>query len=137
MLARPQRTNESQGGRSNSRGLILLVDDDPAVLELLAEILRQEGYSVVTARDGGQAQTVLRSQEVDLMITDLIMPNQEGIETIQAVRQARPGLKLIAMSGAFNGPLLKAARLLSADVALAKPISENDLLASVEAVLAK
>jgi len=135
--AQPQRINEGEVEECNSRGRILLVDDEPVVLELLAEILGRAGFSVITAGDGEQAQAVLRSREVDLMVTDLIMPNLEGIETIQAVRRAHPGLKLIAMSGAFNGPLLKAARLLGADAALAKPINESDLLSSVNAVLAR
>ena len=61
---------------------ILVVDDDPQVLEVVGEMLRLEGYDVATAADGREAVAKFRSQAFDLVITDLIMPEKEGLETI-------------------------------------------------------
>ena len=69
------------------------------------------------------------------MITDLVMPEQEGIETIQALRKEMPGIGIIAISGAFGGQFLEMAQTLGADAALTKPVSAELLLAKVAEVL--
>jgi PAS domain S-box-containing protein len=101
---------------------ILVVDDEEAVRLLLRDLLA-ERYRVLLAADGLEAlETIAGDPNLDLVITDLVMPNLEGIETIQAIRKANPRLRIVAMSGAFGGHFLKSAKALGADATLMKPI---------------
>jgi DNA-binding response OmpR family regulator len=88
---------------------ILVVDDDPALLRLVSQILRKAGFDVLTAENGKEAMNQIESIDVDLVLTDLAMPEQDGFETIKMLRDRRPGLKIIAMSGRFAN-LLHVAR---------------------------
>ena len=90
---------------------------------------------MIEAADGKQALRQALAGRVDLVITDLVMPEQEGIETIQALRRNAPGVGIIAISGAFEGEFLGVAELLGADAALIKPVSAEFLLARVAEVL--
>jgi PAS domain S-box-containing protein len=113
---------------------ILVADDDPAIRRLLRQVLEQGGYEVTEAADGKQALQQALARHVDLLITDLIMPEQEGIETIQAIRRNVPGTGIIAISGAFGGMFLKTAQLM-ADAVLMKPVSAELLLTKVAEAL--
>jgi CheY-like chemotaxis protein len=116
--------------------VVLVVDDDGDVRKLLRLMLESGGYRVLEACDGRQALDKVRSESVDLVMTDLVMPEQEGLETIQAIRREHPLLKMIAMSGAFGGELLRAAKLLGAHSALLKPLRVEDVLRAVASALA-
>jgi DNA-binding NarL/FixJ family response regulator len=76
-----------------------------------------------------------RSGRADLVITDLVMPEQEGMETVRALRKELPGIGIIAMSGAFGGQFLTPALMLGADAILSKPVGSDLLLAKVTEVL--
>jgi CheY-like chemotaxis protein len=115
---------------------ILVVDDEPAVRELVREILEGGGYEVLTACNGREAMKVLRRNLVDLVITDLVMPEQEGIETIRAIHRGQPGLKILAMSGSA-APHLSTALKLGAHDSIQKPFSIEALLATVERLLSR
>ncbi len=115
---------------------ILVTDDEAGVRRFLRQVLERAGYEVIEAPDGRKAVQAVRSGRVDLMITDLIMPEQEGIETMKALRMERPDLAIIAISGAFEGRLLKATRFLGADAALPKPVDPELLLHAVAEALA-
>ena len=91
---------------------ILVVDDYDQIRNLLRRILQGGGYEVFEASNGRQAIDWLRKNGVDLVITDLIMPEQEGLETIQFLRNERPDLKIIAMSGTDEGQYLPVAEKL-------------------------
>lgn len=78
---------------------ILIIDDEPSVRELLLTMLMEEGHEVVEAADGKAGLRLLQERPVDLVITDLIMPEKEGIETIMDLRRDFPDVKIIAMSG--------------------------------------
>jgi CheY-like chemotaxis protein len=110
---------------------ILVVDDDAAVRSLFHKILSAEGHRVTEAPDGDKALDAFRTGEFDLVITDLVMPGKEGIETIRAIRKLHPNVKIVAMSGAFGGEYLKIATLLGAQSVLPKPISKEALLETV------
>ncbi len=128
-----------QSGESISTGTrtILVVDDEPGVRSLLSDVLTEEGYAVMLASDGKKAWDVLSSRAgLDMVITDLVMPNQEGIETIRAIRARFPQVKIIAMSGAFGGKFLRMAKGLGADATLHKPVAPGDLLRTVAGLLA-
>ena len=114
---------------------ILVADDEPGVRGFVRAVLERGGYEVVEAADGKQALRRMRAGQVDLLITDLVMPEQEGIEVIQALRRDAPGVGIIAISGAFGGQFLKVAQALGADAVLSKPVSGELLLAKVAEVL--
>jgi DNA-binding response OmpR family regulator len=78
---------------------ILIIDDEPSVRELLCSMLMEEGHEVVEAADGKAGMRVFQESPADLVITDLIMPEKEGIETIMELRRDFPDVKIIAMSG--------------------------------------
>jgi DNA-binding response OmpR family regulator len=118
---------------------ILIVDDDPQIRKLLSAILKRDGYGIITAPDGRQALRELDNQAVDLVITDLIMPGKEGIETIMEIRKKIPGMPIIAISG--GGKLnpqtyLDIARSLGAVRTMSKPINPASLTATVKDLLA-
>jgi CheY-like chemotaxis protein len=114
---------------------ILVADDEPGVRSFLRKALEADGNEVIEAADGKQALEEALARQVDLVITDLVMPEQEGIETVRALRQDMPGVGIIAISGAFDGQFLKTAQMLGADAVLAKPVSAELLLAKVSEVL--
>ena len=115
---------------------ILLVDDEAAVRKLLRGVLSCDGYHVLEADNGRDALRQMENNSVDLVLTDLSMPEQDGFETITQLRQARPNLKIVATSGHFAGPLLSAAEYLGANASLAKPIEPDQLRAIVARLLA-
>lgn len=113
---------------------ILLVDDDPVILQMVNEFLRDAAHEVTTAANGMEALKLARSAPFDLVITDLVMPEKEGIETILALRKESPTTKIIAMSGSTED-YLTVARKLGASGTLAKPFSRQQLLDAVASVL--
>jgi DNA-binding NtrC family response regulator len=116
---------------------ILVIDDDPQMRELLGEALRTAGHEVVVAVDGKDGVNKYRLGPTDLVITDLYMPNQDGLETIQAFQKEFYGVAIIAMCGKIGNavPMLKVARQLGAVEVLQKPFFSHELLAVVERVL--
>ncbi|HLK69191.1 MAG TPA: PAS domain S-box protein [Bryobacteraceae bacterium] len=122
-------------GAPGTVGTILVVDDDPAIRSFLGRVLSGAGYRVLGAKDGKEAVQHVNISEVDLMITDLIMPEQEGLETIQILHRLRPGLKIIAISGKFGGQFLRVAKLFGARATLTKPVLPDQLLEAVRQVL--
>jgi len=114
---------------------ILVADDEPAVRGFLRAVLEQRGYEVIEAANGKQALQWVRAGQVDVVITDLVMPEQEGIETIRTLRRDLPGVGIIAISGAFGGQFLKTAQMLGADAVLSKPVSAELLLARMAEAL--
>jgi CheY-like chemotaxis protein len=114
---------------------VLVVDDEPGVRSFFADVLRSAGYQVEEAGDGERALAAVETAPFDLVVTDLVMPNQEGIETIMALRGRYPRLKIIAVSGAFGGNMLTTAEALGADETLMKPVSPERLLETVRQTL--
>ena len=117
---------------------ILIIDDDIDLRVIMQEALQAEGYEVSVAADGAQGIALQQKQPASLLITDIFMPNKEGIETIRDFRKEFPNVPIIAMSG--GGRLkpegsLFAAKALGAEVILRKPFKMSDLLRSVAAVL--
>ena len=115
--------------------VILIVEDVPTVGESIRLLLKKRGYAIVLASNGKEALHLFRQEMVDLVITDLVMPKQEGIATIQTLRKEMPAIGIIAITGKFEGPYLKIIELLGADAVLTKPVSAELLLAKVSEVL--
>ena len=116
-------------------GRILVVDDDAAVRTLLSRLLTDTGYEVFEASDGHAGLKIAAERPVDVVITDLVMPEGEGLETIPKLRALHPQTRILAISGAFGGQYLKAAQLLGADYALAKPVDREELVGAIQDLL--
>lgn len=115
---------------------ILVVDDDPQVLDLFSRILAEGGYSVRTEKTGKGALRLLeKSGPIELLILDLSMPKPDGFEILKAVRAHRPGLRVLVTSGFLGGPLLKASEFLGATASLAKTDAPKLLLKTVNDLL--
>ena len=118
---------------------ILVIDDDPLVRRTIERILRKSGYQVHLAADGLEGLRTFRTLQPDLVITDIIMPVKEGLDTIRLLRTWSPDAKIIAISGgarvANTDPLAEAA-VLGASVVIAKPFEPGELLVKVSACLA-
>ncbi|HEX7037520.1 MAG TPA: response regulator [Pseudomonadales bacterium] len=119
---------------------ILVIDDDASVREVVSEMLKLEGYDVTIAANGREAIRLLDALRFDLVITDLIMPEKEGIETIAEIRRTHARLPILAISGGGRiGPsdYLETARYLGADATLAKPFARQELLTTVDSLLTR
>ncbi len=117
---------------------ILVAEDDELFGEMLGKTLESAGHQVVRVHDGGEALRLYNPATVDLVLTDLVMPDMEGTELIMRLSERYPGVKIIAMSGGGrNRPeaYLSVAGQLGAARTLAKPFSNTDLFAAIAAVL--
>ena len=116
---------------------ILVVDDESSVRKFLRAVLEKAGHRVDEASDGALALRYLAKSKVDLVITDLVMPEKEGIEMIQVLRREHPSVPVIAISGAGGGAYLHIARALGAAAVLSKPLDGDALLHEVAQALRK
>jgi CheY-like chemotaxis protein len=117
---------------------ILLVDDNDAFRRLLGRTLELAGYEIQTAAEGSAALKLFQQQLFDLVITDLIMPGKEGLETIIELHRLKPRMKIIAMSGGGRsdaGEYLPMAQGLGANLTLTKPFSEQEILEAITSLL--
>ncbi len=117
---------------------ILIIDDDDIIRRMLCLMLTKAGYDVLAAGDGKEGIEQFRENDVDLVITDLIMPEKEGIEMIMELKTDFPDVKIIAMSGgAQMGPegYLQLADALGAQRTLKKPIAREELLDAIAEIL--
>jgi CheY-like chemotaxis protein len=123
-------------GVSVTMGRILVIDDDDDFRTMLCTALEQAGYTVAEARNGHEGYQRQRTEPVDLVITDILMPEQEGLETIQALRQEFPEIKIIAISGGVGLlNFLPLARMFGASQTLQKPFTLQQLYDMVRQVL--
>lgn len=119
-------------------GVVLLVEDDIALLQVLKSAMEESGHHVLEAFDGLSALKIVKSISVDLMITDIFLPEKDGLELIRETKISSPDVKIIAISG--GGKLdefiyLKAAMVLGADCKFEKPFQINELLDSIEELM--
>lgn len=117
---------------------ILLIEDDETLRKVYRSMLETAGHEVVEAPDGREGIRRFRETPADLIITDLLMPRQDGVETIRELRRDFPGVRIIAITGARGSyNRLPAAGSLGARQTLTKPVSLDDLLRAVREVLAE
>ncbi len=117
----------------------LVIDDDAVYRLLVRSVLEDSGWSVEEAWDGQIGWQMYQLADYDLVVTDIVMPHQEGLETIQLMRAHRPDARIIAISGggSYPGGYLSAARWFGADQTLAKPFTAPALQSAVGGVMGR
>jgi CheY-like chemotaxis protein len=118
---------ERKHRRDRSGLVVLLVSGDTATRALTGDLLRDAGCKVVEAAHGKEAEAVLKAGEVDLMITDIVMPEKDGLETILSVRAIYPGLKIIAVAESEADYQSRSAKMFGADSVMSKPLTRSTL----------
>lgn len=120
---------------SASELTVCVIDDDEHVRATVGAILRRAGYVVVVAGDGDEGLEVVQKSNAAIVVTDIVMPNREGIETIRELRQRFPEVRILAISGGGSNSgsanFLEIAYALGADDVLAKPFRMAELLHKV------
>ncbi len=130
---------------ANSRRLvrllahILVIDDDPILRQVIRLALEAAGHTVLRGENGRKAVESIEHEHIDLLITDILMPEMDGVETVRAVRRVQPNLPIIAISGGGPGNVadyLGLARVFGATATLTKPIHPEELLQLVSQLVA-
>ncbi len=118
---------------------ILLIDDDDSLRGLVAKSLAYAGHTVTQAQNGQRGLELARAGDFDLVITDIVMPVQEGVETIISLLREHPHLPIIAISGGMSNAslYLEMAAKIGARAIVPKPFTPPELLAAIAEVMAK
>jgi DNA-binding response OmpR family regulator len=117
---------------------ILIVEDDKDLREMLKMSLLRRNFTVLEAENGKAAITHFKPLITDLVVTDLIMPEEDGLKVVIKLRELKPSIKIIAISGGGKvgpGSYLNLAKALGADAIYTKPFSINDLVVKIEQLL--
>jgi YesN/AraC family two-component response regulator len=114
---------------------ILLIDDDDAVRTTLRLTLVHFGHTVIEARNGKEGMERFQHANVDLVITDIVMPEKDGLEVVMELRERHSSVKIIAISGADSGDYLDSARLMGAAKVLLKPFTNERLMTAINGLL--
>jgi len=117
---------------------ILIIDDEPHILMMLKKMMEKAGYETDLAANGKEGMEIFQKSPSDLVITDIIMPEKEGLETIREMKRIHPELKIIAMSG--GGKIsaenyLETARIFGATRIIQKPFTQNDMVSAVKELM--
>lgn len=114
---------------------VLVIDDDDAIRKFLTALLKKNGFDVVDAPDGLQGLKAFNSEGADIVITDLVMPDKEGLETIKDIKKLQPDIPIIAISGGGiidPDTYLTLARNLGASCTFSKPLDRSKLIEKVK-----
>ncbi len=117
---------------------ILVIDDDEMFRDMIGRLLERSGYEVIEAEDGKEGTKKFHQSSPDLVITDIVMPEQEGIETIEKLHSSNPSLPIIAVSGGGRinpDSYLPLAQGLGAAATFAKPFKNQELLEKVKELI--
>ena len=117
---------------------VLIVEDDKELREMLKMSLLRRNFTVLEAENGKAAISHFKPLLTDLVVTDLIMPEEDGLKVVIKLRELKPSIKIIAISGGGKvgpGSYLNLAKALGADAIYSKPFSINDLIAKIEQLL--
>ena len=118
--------------------IILIIEDDRDLRDMLRSALQRKDYTVLEADNGKEALINFKPGVTDLVVTDLLMPEEDGLKVIMQMREMKPGIKVIAISGggkAGPGSYLRMAKALGADSVFPKPFSVNDLVTRIDDLL--
>ena len=118
---------------------ILIIDDNEEIRRLLRRVLESAQYEILEAGDGDEGLKRVEEEPVDLVITDIFMPEKDGLEMLREMRKTHPGMRVIAMSGGGqlgNMDILRMARSFGAFRVMAKPFNFREMLQAVSEALA-
>ncbi len=113
---------------------ILVIDDEEISRKIICRYLEDSGYETLSASNGNEGLLLVEQQKIDVVVTDIFMPEKDGLETIQELRKKQPNIKIVALS-TFPAGALAMADLAGAHQTLSKPILKDDLLHCVESAL--
>ena len=119
---------------------ILIIEDDSPVRKIIRMMLEAEGHEVIEATDGDMGVQIYRNQQTDVVITDIVMPNKEGLETIKELIKDFPDVKIIAISGGgkvSGRHYLELAKQLGAKYTFEKPFNWRQLIGTVNEILSE
>lgn len=119
-------------------GKILIIEDDREIRNMLKIMVRRYGFSVQTAENGVEGVKMFRKTPSDIVITDIVMPEKEGLETILELREDFPEVKIIAISGGGRheaNNYLQSAKDFGADYVFQKPFSQKEIVAAIKDLL--
>lgn len=117
---------------------ILIIDDEPYILLMLKKMLERAGYEVDLASNGKEGLAIFEKNSADLVITDIIMPEKEGLELILEMKKQRPELKIIAISGGGRispESYLECAKHFGAEKVFQKPFKQKDMVSAVKELI--
>ena len=114
---------------------VLIIDDIEATRETIREMLERGGYDVLEAAHGKAGLKIMQEHEPDIVVTDILMPEMEGLETIRTLRKNKPHLPIIAITAATDTPYLQFALKFGVVCGLYKPFKQSELLYSIEKIL--
>ena len=117
---------------------ILIIEDDHHILLMMKKMLGNKGFEIILASNGNEGLEMFKKNKFDLVITDIIMPEKEGLETIREMKRMRPDLKIIAMSGGGKisaDNYLETAKIFGASKLLSKPFSRQQLVTAVQEIM--
>ena len=117
---------------------ILVIEDEAAIRDVITLMLEKDGCQVKTAQNGKEAMRMFSTANYDIIITDMAMPEKNGVDTIIELRQLTPPVGIIAMSGVGSSDkLLRLATAFDADMALKKPFTRDELVSAIKTVIKK
>ena len=117
---------------------VLVIDDEPYILLMLKKLFEKEGFDVDIAINGDEGIKIFSKYPADVIITDIVMPEKEGLETIREFKQTNPALKIIAISGEGridSKEYLDSARLFGAAKVFRKPFKQREMVNAVNELL--
>ncbi|HTO82083.1 MAG TPA: response regulator [Methylomirabilota bacterium] len=134
VVAAPRKQAAAAGSQR-----VLVIDDDAVTLLVISAALRDAGYEVIEARDGAEGLSLFHSKRVAAVVTDLVMPNHGGLETVKELRRKDPTVRIIVVSGVTGGSAeyLRTAVRFGADRVLPKPVDLRELIAMLAGLLAQ
>lgn len=118
---------------------ILIIDDEPDIRIMLKKMIERAGYEVEIAENGQVGMDLFSAGSFDMVITDILMPEKEGLEIIRDMKQISPGMKIIAISGGGRisaATYLESAGIFGADMVFEKPFRQAEITGAIKSLLA-
>ena len=134
-LKEPKRPSTSHVARPKGTGTILLLEDADSVRSLVKRVLSEQGYNVLTAAEGDEAIRIARAQKIDLLVTDVVLPRQNGIDIARQIRESNRATKVIFMTGYTESGVIRRHAISGSTPVLQKPFKAKELLAKVQELL--
>jgi DNA-binding response OmpR family regulator len=116
---------------------LLIVEDDPEMRDLLRKVLEKEAYLISLAADGHEATRLLSTDRIDLVVTDMLMPHDGGLELLETLRSTHPNLPVIIITAFGDWQSYSRALELGAEAFISKPLKMAELIAAIHAALAR